>query len=67
MIVLHDSPNSDLTHIQAMAEMEEGFALFDYVQINQNSESWIGQVIEPNRNISIIGGPLVLRQLYLES
>ena len=58
MIVLHDNPNSDLTHIQAMAEMEEGFALFDYVQINQNSESWIGQVIEPNRNISTIGGPL---------
>lgn len=58
MIILHDNPNSDLTHIQAVAEMEEGFALFDYVQINQNSKSWIGQVIEPNRNISTVGGPL---------
>ena len=28
MIILHDSPNSDLTHIQAMAEMEEGFSSF---------------------------------------
>ena len=58
MIILHDNQNSDLTHIQAMAEMEEGFALFDYVQILQNEESWIGQVIEPNRNVSTVGGPL---------
>ena len=58
MIILHDSPNSDLTHIQAMAEMEEGFALFDYVQIDQDGQSWIGQVIEPNRNISTVGSPL---------
>ena len=59
MIILHDSPNSDLTHIQAMAEMEEGFASLDYVRINQqNSKSWIGQVIQPNRNISTVSGPL---------
>ena len=58
MIILHDSPNSDLTHIQAMAGMEEGFALFDYVRVDQDSQSWIGQIIEPNRNISTVGSPL---------
>lgn len=58
MIVLHDSPNSDLKHIQAMAELEEGFALFDYVRIEQADKSWIGQVIQPNRNISTVGNPL---------
>ena len=59
MIVLHDSPtSSDLTHIQAMGGIEEGFALFDYVRMDQDSKSWIGQVIEPNRNISTVGSPL---------
>ena len=59
MIILHDSPNSDLMHIQAMAEMEEGFASLDYVSINQqDGKSWIGQVIQPNRNISTVSGPL---------
>ena len=58
MIVLHDSPNSDLKHIQAMAGIEEGFALFDYVRIEQDHKSWIGQVIQPNRNISTVGNPL---------
>ena len=59
MIILHDNTSSgDLTHIQAMAEMREGFALFDYVLIKQDDESWIGQVIEPNRNISTVGSPL---------
>ena len=58
MIVLHDSPNSDLKHIQAIAGIEEGFALFDYVRIEQADKSWIGQIIEPNRNISTIGNPL---------
>ena len=58
MIVLHDSPNSDLKHIQAMAGIEKDFALFDYVRIEQDGESWIGQVIQPNRNISTVGNPL---------
>ena len=58
MIVLHDSPNSDLKHIQAIAGIEEGFALFDYVRIEQADKSWIGQVIQPNRNISTVGNPL---------
>ena len=58
MIVLHDSPNSDLKHVQAMAGIEEGFALFDYVRIEQADKSWIGQVIQPNRNISTVGNPL---------
>ena len=58
MIVLHDNPNSDLKHIQAMAGIEEGFALFDYIRIEQAGKSWIGQVIQPNRNISTVGNPL---------
>ena len=58
MIVLHDSPNGDLKHIQAMAGMDEGFALFDYVRIEQAPKSWIGQIIQPNRNISTVGNPL---------
>ena len=60
MIILHDNPGTaDLTHIQAMAEMEEGFASLDYVSINQqDNKSWIGQVIQPNRNISTVSGPL---------
>lgn len=58
MIILHDNPNSDLTHIQAMAEMEEGFASLDYVRMDQSDRSWIGQIIEPNRNISTVGRPL---------
>ena len=58
MIVLHDGPNSDLKHIQAMAEMAQDFALFDYVRIEQGGKSWIGQVIQPNRNISTVGNPL---------
>ena len=58
MIVLHDSPNSDLKHIQAIAGIAEGFALFDYVRIEQTDKSWIGQVIQPNRNISTVGNPL---------
>ena len=59
MIVLHDSPNSDLKHIQAMAEIEKGFSLFDYVRIEQaDGKLWIGQIIQPNRNISTVGNPL---------
>lgn len=60
MIILHDSQGTtDLTHIQAMAEMEEGFASLDYVSINQqDGKTWIGQVIQPNRNISTVSGPL---------
>ncbi len=60
MIILHDNQGAtDLTHIQAMAEMEEGFSSLDYVRINQqDGKSWIGQVIQPNRNISTVSGPL---------
>ena len=58
MIILHDNPNSDLSHIQAMGRMEEEFALFDYVRIEQGDKSWIGQVVQPNRNISTVGNPL---------
>ncbi len=58
MIILHDNPNSDLSNIQAMAGMKEEFALFDYVRIEQEGKSWIGQIVQPNRNISTVGNPL---------
>ena len=58
MIILHDNPSSNLSNIQAMAGMEEEFALFDYVRIEQEDKSWIGQIVQPNRNISTVGNPL---------
>jgi len=69
MIILHDANTSDLSHIQAIAKIEEGFALFDYVSIKQtNDMSWIGQIVQPNQNISTVGGrldPTILHGLEL--
>lgn len=70
MIVLHDNTSGDLSHVQAMANLEEGFALFDYVHINQsNGNAWIGQIVEPNRNISTVSNnrlePTILHGLNL--
>ena len=69
MITLHDSPNSDLDIIDAMADMSENFNLFDYVSIRQKNEmEWIGQIVYPNRNISTLGGrtdPVILHGLKL--
>ena len=69
MIILHDESSADLAHIQAMAKIEEGFALFDYVSIAQtNGNQWIGQILQPNRNISTVGGrldPTILHGLQL--
>lgn len=70
MIVLHDSTSGDLSHVQAMAHINEGFALFDYVRIDQsNGNAWIGQILEPNRNISIVNSnrldPTILHGLRL--
>jgi len=42
MIVLHDSPNSDLKRVQAMADIEEEFALFDYVRIRIEQSNNLG-------------------------
>ncbi len=58
MLVLHDGPSSNLSNIQAMGRMEEEFALFDYVRIVQDGKLWIGQIIQPNRNVSTVGNPL---------
>ena len=58
MIILHDSPSSDLSHIQAMALKDHGFALYDYIRIEQNDKSWIGQIVRANRNVSTVGNPL---------
>src|SRR5262249_8406763 len=53
MLILHDNPSADLTHIQAIADIREGIALFDYVRIRQpDGASWIGQIVQPNQNIS---------------
>ena len=69
MIILHDESSADLAHIQAMAKIEEGFELFDYVSIEQNNgHQWIGQILQPNRNISTVGGrldPTILHGLQL--
>lgn len=69
MIVLHDGANTDLSHIQAIASIEEGFGLFDYVRISQRDNmAWIGQIVEPNRNISTVGqrlDPTILHGLEL--
>jgi hypothetical protein len=52
-----------------MASIEEGFALFDYVRIDQGEMAWIGQILEPNRNISIVNSnrldPTILHGLRL--
>lgn len=74
MIILHDSTSGDLSHVQAKANLEEGFALFDYVQIDSprghsSGNSWIGQIVEPNRNISTVNNnrldPTILHGLTL--
>ncbi len=69
MIILHDENSADLSHIQAMAKIKEGFALFDYVSIEQgNGNQWIGQIAQPNRNVSTVGGrldPTILHGLQL--
>jgi DNA helicase HerA-like ATPase len=69
LIILHDSPSIDLAHISAMADINEGFSLFDYVRITQaDGKAWIGQIVQPNQNISIVGGrldPTILHGLQL--
>jgi DNA helicase HerA-like ATPase len=70
MIILHDGTSGDLSHVQAMANLEEGFALFDYVRIEQqHGNAWIGQIVEPNRNISTVNNnrldPTILHGLRL--
>lgn len=69
MIILHDGTGGDLSHVQAMASIEEGFELFDYVRIDQGKMAWIGQILEPNRNISIVNSnrldPTILHGLRL--
>jgi DNA helicase HerA-like ATPase len=69
MIILHDGTGGDLSHVQAMATIDEGFALFDYVRVDQGNSAWIGQILEPNRNISIVNSnrldPTILHGLRL--
>jgi DNA helicase HerA-like ATPase len=69
MIILHDGTGGDLSHVQAMATIDEGFALFDYVRVDQGNTAWIGQILEPNRNISIVNSnrldPTILHGLRL--
>jgi Helicase HerA, central domain/Bacterial protein of unknown function (DUF853) len=69
MLILHDSPSGDLSHTQAIGEIKEGFALFDYVRIDQpGGAAWIGQIVEPNQNISLVGNrldPTILHGLQL--
>ncbi len=69
MIVLHDSPSADPSHVQAIADINEGFALYDYVRIEQSDENaWIGHIVQPNLNFSTVGDrldPTILHGLKL--
>jgi hypothetical protein len=69
MLILHDALSADLTHIQALAEISEGFALADYVRIEQaDGAAWIGQITQPNQNLSTVSDrldPTVLHGLRL--
>lgn len=69
MIVLHDSPGADLAHVEAMAAADDGFGMSDYVLIqNAQGEQWVGQIVQPNRNISTVGermDPTILHGLEL--
>jgi len=69
MLILHDSPSTDLSHVQAIADLAEGFALFDYVRIEQpDGRGWVGQIVQPNQNVSVIGqrlDPTILHGLEL--
>jgi Helicase HerA, central domain len=70
MIILHDGTGGDLAHVHAMASGDEEFALFDYVRIDESAgSSWIGQILEPNRNVSIVNSnrldPTILHGLRL--
>jgi hypothetical protein len=69
MLILHDSLGGDLSHIQAFADHGEGFSLFDYVRIRQpDGKTWIGQIVQPNQNLSTVGNrldPTILHGLRL--
>lgn len=70
MIILHDQSGGDLSHIQAIARISEGFSLYDYVRIEQaeGTTAWIGQIVQPNMNISTVGdrlSPTILHGLQL--
>lgn len=71
MIVIHDIPNSDLGKVPAVADICDGFALFDYVEIIDKEDRWrwVGQIIEPNRNLSTVNSnridATILHGLYL--
>ncbi|MCI0659544.1 MAG: hypothetical protein L0220_00565 [Acidobacteria bacterium] len=69
MITLHDSSSADLTHIQAIADIDEGFSLYDYIRIQQSDgNAWIGQIVQPNQNVSTVGDrldPTILHGLRL--
>lgn len=69
MLILHDTSSGDLGHIQAFADLGEGFALFDYVRIRQaDGKEWIAQIVQPNQNLSTVGNrldPTILHGLRL--
>ena len=69
MIVLHDTAGADLSHVEAMATMDEGFGAMDYVLLTDpRGDRWVGQVVQPNRNVSTVGDrlePTILRGLEL--
>jgi DNA helicase HerA-like ATPase len=69
MFTLHDDPHSDLGHLSALATIDEGYQLLDYVNIqDKNSDRWLGQIVGANRNLAILGNslsPVVLHGLRM--
>jgi hypothetical protein len=62
MFIIHDSGvigGVDLDHIHAAGSVEEEFKCFDVVRIQQaDGNAWIGQIVQPNRNILASGSAL---------
>ena len=74
MYTLHDTPDSDIAHVDAMADMSEQFGRLDYVRIDgartsvKDPKPWVGVIVEANRNISTVGdrlSPVILHGLEL--
>ena len=69
MHVLHDDRGADPGQVTVVDSDGDDIGLMDYVALlNDAGEEWVGQVVVPNLNISLVGSPLepsILRGLEL--
>jgi hypothetical protein len=69
MHVLHDDRRADPGQVTVVDSDGDDIGLMDYVALlNDAGEEWVGQVVVPNLNISLVGSPLepsILRGLEL--